>query len=77
MEGIFRQNSSNYVEDYIYWRKISQVIAKKMYFFTKISKSREVHLKIIVFFTVKAIVLTLEYKTTDTWKYEAQFCRLP
>ena len=66
MEGIFRQNSSNYVEDDIYRRKISQVIAQKMCFFTKISKSREGHLKIVGFFTVKAIVLTLEYKTTDT-----------
>ena len=48
-----------------------------MCFFTKISKSREGQLKIVGFFTVKAIVLTLEYKTTDTWKYEAQFRRLP
>ena len=30
-----------------------------MCFFTKISKSREGHLKIVAFFTVKAIVLTL------------------
>ena len=48
-----------------------------MCFFTKISKSREGHLKIVGFCTVKAIVLMLEYKTIDTWKYEAQFRRLP
>ena len=34
VEGIFRQNSSNYVEDDIYWRKISQVITKKKCIFS-------------------------------------------